>query len=193
MRTFQNGFSVFYRISVLIFVFCQIQVAFGQNNRILGTISDANIKMKFALKEKFVSAFNQKISLGTKKPIICFAFQKGFGKDNLNSDYNYLKLGLSFEKRFEIRHLGKTNLKIEAAIALSDIPSYKFFAANGSYFEHEPYYVAQTFNTMGLYSFISDRYVNMYFSHNFGRLLINNRFTKPEIILIHNICVLQIL
>lgn len=61
------------------------------------------------------------------------------------------------------------------------------FTGEGSGDKSFPVNIKNTFQTMKPYEFLSDRYVNLFFSHNFGSLLFHIKKFRPDITLNNNI------
>lgn len=147
--------------------------------------SEIRLKGRYAYKEKFVQALGQMLSDGTKYPIIYFAYSKGVKMFSGNYDFNKLSLGI--EKSFLIKNLGKTKILFEGGYLNGNVPYSFLFNGNGSYGKDNYLFVENTFQTMGIYEFVSDRYVNLFFSHNFGTLLLKRPRFQPQLLLFTNI------
>lgn len=143
------------------------------------------VNLKFAFKEKIVSSFNQNISAGTKYPILTIAYSKGI-KDMLKSYYNYNKIEAEIEQTFYIKNLGNTKYKLAAGYIDSALPYGLLFTGEGNYDKNAPYIMKNNFQTMLPYEFLSDRYVNLFLSHNFGGLLFKVGNFQPNIMAHHN-------
>ncbi|MDQ3046511.1 MAG: DUF5686 and carboxypeptidase regulatory-like domain-containing protein [Bacteroidota bacterium] len=148
--------------------------------------TEIRLKGRYAFKEKLVQSFGQLLSDGTKYPVIHFAYTHGI-KIPEHGFYEYNKLSIGIEKSFLIRNFGKTNILLEGGLVQGDVPYPYLFNGNGSYTKGNYIYVENTFQTMGLYEFLSDRYVNLFFSHNFGSLLFKRPNFQPQFVLVSNV------
>jgi len=146
--------------------------------------TELTANMKFAFGEKIVNAFNQNMSLGTKHPILYLSYARGL-KGVLNSDFNYNKFELALEHSFYTKNLGKTSYRFEAGYIDKALPYGLLFTGEGSYDKKYPLIMRNSFQTMQPYEFLSDRYANLFTSHNFGGLLLKTDLFQPEIS-IHN-------
>jgi hypothetical protein len=54
------------------------------------------------------------------------------------------------------------------------------------------YFAEDNFQTMGLYEFTVSKYASLFLNHNFGNILINKKFSKPELVLYHNMGIGQL-
>ncbi len=148
--------------------------------------TEIRIKGRYAFKEKLVQSFGQLVSDGTDFPVIYFAFTKGLDLSIPTAKYDYNKISLGIEKSFLIKNLGNTKFLLEGGYMQGNVPYSYLFNGNGSNTKGSYLYVENTFQTMGLYEFVSDKYVNLFFSHNFGSLLFKRPKFKPQFMIFTN-------
>jgi len=114
-----------------------------------------------------------------------FQYTRGF--DNvLNGEFVYNRYDLQITESFYIKYLGMTTFEFRAGYIDGDLPYCNLYNGNGSY-RIFTIYAANSFATMRMNEFLSNRYVALYFTHNFGSLLVKTRFFSPEIVLATNI------
>ncbi len=147
--------------------------------------TDLALKLKWAYKEKIITAFGQKFSKGTIYPIVYISYTKGF--DGYKGSLEYDIINLSIDKTFNIRHLGSLSINSSSGYIWGNLPHEKLFSGNGSYAKGNLYFIQNTFNTMNLYEYVCQRYTYLFITHNFRRLLFKNKFFQPEIIFVHNL------
>ncbi|MCD4745624.1 MAG: DUF5686 and carboxypeptidase regulatory-like domain-containing protein [Bacteroidales bacterium] len=158
-----------------------IAVLFNEFN-----FTETTIGLKYAYKEKFHKNVRTKISLGTKYPVFWLQYTKGF--DNwLDGQYKYNKLDAKVEKSFYIKYIGKTSLKIIAGYIDGNLPYCNLYNGHGS-FRTFTVYAQNSFATMRMNEFLSNKYFAFYFTHNFGKLLYRSEKFKPEIAVATNLC-----
>ncbi len=150
------------------------------------TYTDIAIRLRYAFKEKLISSMHQRISLGTKYPVLSLYYSKGI-KDWFSSDFNYNKVEVRIEESFYNRNLGETKIRVDAGLIDSSVPYGLLFTGEGSYFRDLSILVKNYFQTITPYEFLSDRYVSMHFSHSFGSLLFHIKKFKPILTLYQNI------
>lgn len=143
--------------------------------------TELRLKGRYAYQEKLVQSFGQMISSGSKFPILHFAYTSGF-KTPGYGDYRFNKLSAGIEQTFTLKNFGKTNLLVEGGTLEGTVPYPYLFQGNGSFTKDGYLYVRHTFQTMGLYEFLSDGYVNVFLSHNFGSLLFKTEKFRPEVL-----------
>lgn len=146
--------------------------------------TELTANFKFAFGEKIINAFNQNLSLGTKYPIVYLSYSRGI-KGILGSNFNYNKIEIAVEQSLYTKNLGKTAYRLEAGYIDKSLPYGLLFTGEGSYDKKYPLIMKNAFQTMTPYEFLSDRYVNLFTSHNFGGLLLKTSWFQPEIS-IHN-------
>lgn len=148
--------------------------------------TEIRVKGRYAYKEKFIQSFGQLLSDGTDYPVVYFAFTKGLDLKTATAKYDYNKVSLGIEKSFLIKNFGRTNFLLEGGYMQGNVPYSYLFNGNGSNAKGNYIYVQNTFQTMGLYEFVSDKYVNLFFSHNFGSLLFKRPKFKPQFVIFTN-------
>lgn len=148
--------------------------------------TELRIKGRYAYREKLVQSFGQMISSGSRYPILHFAYTSGF-KTPGYGDYRFNKLSAGIEKTFSVKNFGRTNVVIEGGAVEGIVPYPYLFQGNGSFTKDGYLFVQHTFQTMGLYEFLSDDYVNLFLSHNFGSLLFKTEKFRPEILIFTNV------
>lgn len=161
---------------------------FHENGKIYSAYKDSHIRidLRFAFKEKFIESFNQRISVGTTYPIVSLSYAKGI-KDVLNSDFNYDKIEARIEQSFFTKNFGTTKYQIDAGIIDNPMPYGLLFTGEGSFDKKYPYMVPNYFQTMLPYEFLSDQYVNLFLSHDFGGLLFKTGKFQPGLTLHNNL------
>jgi hypothetical protein len=140
---------------------------------------------RFAFREKFIVTSRSRISMGTKYPVVWFQYTRGLD-GVLGGDYGYDRFDLRVEKSFYIKYLGKTTLQLRAGLIDKSLPESNLYNGNGSY-RFFIIYCPNSFGTMRMNEFLSDRYVALYFSHNFGKLLKRWEKFQPELVVMQNI------
>ena len=161
--------------------------AFQDNGQIYSDYKDSNVRidLRFGYKEKFISSFNQRISVGSTYPILSISYAKGI-KNVLNSDFNYDKIEARIEQSFFTKNIGTTSYQLDLGIIDNPLPYGLLFTGEGSNEEKYPYMIPNYFQTMLPYEFLSDKYAHLFLSHNFGGLLFKTGTFQPGITLHNN-------
>ncbi|MDR6300445.1 DUF5686 and carboxypeptidase-like regulatory domain-containing protein [Mesonia maritima] len=148
--------------------------------------TSASIKLRYAYGEKFIQTPYQKTSLGTQFPILTLQYTQGFD-GSFEGDFNYHKIEARIEQNVFLKNFGKTSYRIQAGYIDEVLPRNLLFTGEGSHDDDFPVVIENTFQTMLPYEFLSDRYVDVFLSHNFGSLLFKSGKFNPEIIVHHNL------
>lgn len=147
--------------------------------------SEIRFRMRFAYREKYINNGRMLISLGTKYPVFWFNYTQGFSGIS-NSAFDFIKMDFQMRKSFYLKYLGESSINVKAGFVLGDIPYAKLYSGGGTY-RSFALNAPGSFGTMRANEFLSDRYVSLFLSHNFGSLLFKGRFFKPEIEIATNI------
>lgn len=143
------------------------------NNQVLTrpsiTTSEIRFNTRFAYQEKMLMGEFERISLGTKFPVLEVGY--GYGAKGLwNGDFKYHKLQIGIVHWYNVGALGWSKYIIEGGKIWGKLPYslLKLHEANETWSFDE--YAA---NTMNYYEFVSDEYLHLYFTHHFDGLLFN--------------------
>ena len=145
--------------------------------------TNAEIKLRFAYKEKFVSTSHGLKSQGTDWPILWLSYQHSF-KGVLGGEYEFDRFKFQMEKDFQTKYMGKSSVLLQAGYASSGCPVMETFNMLGSY---EPFglYSPGSFATMRESEFFCDRFVALFLWHDFQGTLWDpgDVFFKPQLTL----------
>ena len=160
---------------------------FQDNGQIYTDYNDSNLRvdLRFGFKEKFISSFNQRLSVGTTYPVLSLSYAKGI-KNVLNSDFNYDKIEVRVEQSFFTKNFGTTKYRIDLGIIDNPLPYGLLFTGEGSFDEKYPYMIPNYFQTILPYEFLSDQYAHLFLSHDFGGLLFKTGKFQPGVTLHNN-------
>ncbi len=139
---------------------------------------------RFAYKEKFIQLPDTKISTGTNYPVIWFNFTRGI-TGLLNGEYAYNKFDLKIQKSFFIKYFGKSSFDIRAGYIDKPVPYTNLYNGRGAY-RSFTIFAPASFATERMNEFLFDRYVFLFYTHNFGKLLWRGKKFSPEFALATN-------
>ncbi len=133
-------------------------------------VAEAQLSVRFAYNEKFLSGEFQRLSLGTKYPIVSMSYIYGI-KNCLKSNYEYHKVDFSVSQWFNVGTLGWSRYIVIAGKVFGKLPYplLKIHEGNETYIWDE-----SSFNTMNYYEFISDQYLSVFYTHHFDGLFFNH-------------------
>jgi hypothetical protein len=147
--------------------------------------SEATLGLSYYHKEQHMMVDGRKLYLGYRLPTVNFMVTKGLNGP-LNGEFDYWKFDLRFKYAFSTQGLGRTYFGMYAGAVLGELPYSRLYVARGDGM-NSIVHVPNLFQTAGYYEFVSSEYVNLYFKHNFGRLIHRSKHFRPELIMLHNI------
>jgi len=131
--------------------------------------SEVSVGTRLSFKERFISTDIYRLTLSSSYPIFLLTYSYGIPKF-LNSDFEYHKLTLNISQWFNFATIGWSKYMIEGGKIWGTLPYPLLRIHDGN----------QTFlwdelacNLMNYYEFVSDEYVNVYYTHHFDGLLFN--------------------
>jgi hypothetical protein len=149
-------------------------------------VTEGRLALKYAYGDEITQAFGQRISLGTRYPVLYLTISQGV-TGILPNTTDYLRMEMAVQKEFRIRNLGNTSILAEGGAINGHVPYPLLFRGKGSYYGDLPLLIHNTFQTMRVNEFAGGSYACMFFRHNFGSLLFRAGRFKPEISLANNI------
>jgi hypothetical protein len=147
--------------------------------------TELRLGFRYAYGEKFIQNLRKKISLGTDYPVVWVQYTRGIS-GFLNGDFDYNRYDLKVEKSFYTKYIGETSLKLAAGYVDADIPYTNLYNGNGAY-RVFTIFAENSFATMRMNEFLSNKYAALYFTHNFESLLYKGKKFKPELAVATNI------
>jgi hypothetical protein len=153
----------------------------------------------YIYKEKFIKTKHYKISEGSKYPIVMFNYIRGFNNSLdlkyrskhytlLDGEYAYNRYELKIKKSFFIKDIGTTSLQFQGGYIDGNLPYCNLFNGIGSY-ERFTFECPNSFETMRMNEFLSNRYAALFFTHSFGKLLFRFKKFTPEPAIVTNVCI----
>jgi len=149
--------------------------------------TELGVGLCYSYKEKFIKTLNYKMSMGTDYPIVWFNYIRGFN-NFLKGEYSYNRYEFKVKKSFFVKSLGTPSFQLQAGYIDGDLPYCNLFNGIGSYrqFTIE---APNSFSTMRMNEFLSNRYAALFFTHSFGKLLFRMKHFDPEIAIATNVCI----
>jgi len=118
-------------------------------------------QIMYTKEEKFISGQFDRISLGSRKPIISLTHTWGI-KGVLGSQFNFHRLDFVWDHRPKIGFLGKLHYTVYAGKIFGTVP-YPFLEVHQG---NETYYLQlSSMNMLNYYEFVSDEWVGINFEH----------------------------
>ncbi len=148
----------------------------------LSTISAGG---RFAFRESFMQGSRGLHSLGPASPVFQFNYTRalpGF----FNGDQAFERFDLQLEHAFYTKYMGRTEIRLQAGWLRGEAPYMELYNSPASW-RNFSLYAPYSFATMRMNEFLSDRYVHLFFSHDFGKLLPGGKYFQPEFALVTHI------
>lgn len=147
------------------------------------TFATAELKLRFAYKEKFLSNPDGLQSLGTLYPIVWLSYMHSF-PNILGSRYEFDRIRLQATQYIYTPYAGVSKITLQAGLASEGCPVMEAFDLLGTY-QKFGLYSPGSFATMRFDEFFCDRFAALYLSHNFSGMLWKTQspWFKPELTL----------
>ena len=143
-------------------------------------ITALDFKLRIAPGERYMLTQKGLVTVTQGKPIIWLSYQKGL-KDVLDCPFNYDKIQFQLSHSWLIRYLGQSKLTLQAGYVFGDAPVFENFNIFGNN-DGFGIYAAESFATMQIDEFICDRFVLLFFNHNFGKFFKTKHFSPDFIV-----------
>jgi hypothetical protein len=131
--------------------------------------TEVGLKLRFAHQEKFLSGEFERISLGSKKPIVELMYSVGV-KNILHSGFNYHKIDFRLRDRVPVNPIGSFYYDIFCGKVFGQLPYLMLYVPQGN----ETYFFNTfAFNMMNEYEFAADQYVSVFIRHYFEGFFFN--------------------
>ncbi|MBS1486444.1 MAG: carboxypeptidase-like regulatory domain-containing protein [Bacteroidetes bacterium] len=147
------------------------------------TIAETGIALRYIRNESYLLLNGKKVFIGQQFPVITLSLaQAAPWLDALY--FNYKRIDFSAKQLFTHRNGSKTRFFLAAGYIDGLAPYGKLYNGRGT--RSISYLVDDYFQTMDLYEFTATQYASVFLNHNFGNVLLNKKFSKPELVLYHN-------
>ncbi len=130
-------------------------------------VAEASVSVRYAYKEKILAGPFNRISLGSRYPVIECSYTRGFQVHDglLQSDFNYHKYNITVSQNVNIPSLGRIVYTVEGGIIDGTLPILLLEVAKGN---DTYYYNKYAFNNMNRYEFVSDHFASVFLEHHWG-------------------------
>ena len=131
--------------------------------------SEISIGTRLSFRERFITTDFYRATISSNYPIFQLTYAYGIPKF-FNSDYEYHKLTLNISQWFNFSTIGWSKYMIEGCKIWGTLPYplLKIHDGNQTFLWDE-----LASNLMNYYEFVSDEYINFYYTHHFDGLLFN--------------------
>lgn len=133
------------------------------------TASEISLGSRFAYRETFVDGEFERLSLGSKYPIISARLDVGIS-GLFGSEYDYQRLTVKLSDRVPLGPFGSFLWKAEGGHTWGDAPYPLQFIHAG---DESIFYNSQAFNSMNFFEFVSSEYVSLRAEYKMEGLILN--------------------
>lgn len=152
-------------------------------------IDEVGIRARYAFGESYTQIRNTRILTGYKYPHVNLKMSRSFGYDKTQA-VGFSKIELKADHQSVMRVLGRLTLQLHAGLLDGSAPYPYLFNGKGTNtfsFDLNSFVVPNYFQTMGVYEFASDRFVNFFIHHHFGRIVGTTfRYFRPELSIVQS-------
>ncbi len=147
-------------------------------------ISEAGVSIRYARHENYMQMNGKKVFLRQQFPFLTLTAGRAIPAFN-SQNFNYNFIDFNAMNLFKHRGGSKSYVSVSAGWLDGVAPYGRLYNGRGA--NALKFYVDNYFQTMGLYEFTASRYVSLFLHHNFGNVIVNKKFSKPELVIYHNI------
>ncbi len=143
------------------------------------------IHLRYAFGEQKISSFGTTFNRNADYPVLQLLVKKSF-KNRLGGDFNFRRVEFSADQSFYTKNIGLSQYRLHLGYIDPTLPIGQLFTGQGAHDDEMALVVKNHFQTMRPYEFVSDRFAHLFFTHNFGRLLLHSPYFSPDISVLHN-------
>ncbi len=158
---------------------------FLKANKSFYSVNEIQVGLDYNYKEELMTIGNQRRINFVGNPQIKLNYYRGVSF-NRTSDITYSKIESVINYVFYKGRIGQTNIKLCGGYIDKIVPVSFMFTGDGIKSNLGKWVIFDYFQTMGANEFVSSSYVNLFFRHNFGDLLVQYKKFKPQINIIQN-------
>lgn len=152
-------------------------------------ITTMQLRLRYAFREPRIksSLFNRPLAMGSnnKYPILSITLAKGF-KSLLNGDFDFSRINAQLYYKIHWPLIGRTKIMLQGGCVFGEVPYSLLGSPTGTYSPNVGFSVYNTFNAMRRNEFINDRYLYLFFSHDFRKLFYQSGSSlysiQPEVV-----------
>jgi hypothetical protein len=146
---------------------------------------ELQLNLKYAYGLNVTTLNSQRIINFEGNPIINFSYKRGLNLFN-NQSLQYNKLETTIDFSAYNGRIGQSKFRLASGYVDQSIPFALLFTGEGCNDKEMPLLINNSFQTMSPYEFLSDKYVNLFYSHNFNSLLFSTKKFKPQFVIVQN-------
>jgi hypothetical protein len=146
---------------------------------------EISLQLRYGYKQEVSTFGNYRGTSYEGNPVISVTYKKGINLFSAQS-FRYNKFESFVDFTAYKGTIGQSKFRLAGGYIDRSVPYGLLFSGEGSKNKDVSVTVNNSFQTMDPYEFLSDRYLHLFFSHNFGTLLSGGKKFKPEFIVVQN-------
>ncbi|MBS1951321.1 MAG: hypothetical protein OJF59_003175 [Cytophagales bacterium] len=151
------------------------------NNEVMDhfIIAETGVVLRYVRNESYLGLNGKKVFIGQRFPVFTFSLAQAVTLFDAQN-FNYTRIDFSAKELFTHRNGSKTRFFFAGGYINGIAPYGKLYTGRGA--RNTSYLVDDYFQTMGLYEFTASQYASVFVQHNFGNVLLNKKYSKPELV-----------
>ena len=160
---------------------------FNANNEFTSqfNVTELTLRTRIAVKERISHTLGSVNRLKSSYPVFYINYNRGL-TSVMNGNFEYNKIAAAMDFRFHVGHIGESDIAIETGRVEGDMPYPLLFNGRGGNLATSSVIIEDHFQTMNLYEFVSNRFLNVFYSHNFGARIFGGAKFRPDIVVYHH-------
>ena len=146
---------------------------------------EVQVSARYAYGEELETLGGQRVVNFEGNPVFNFTYKRGISLFN-KSSYKYNCIETTIDFTAYNGRIGQSTFRLASGFIDRSLPYGLLFTGEGSKDSDMPLLINNSFQAMKPYEFLSDKYVRLFYYHNFGSLLINTKRFKPQFIIVQN-------
>lgn len=154
-------------------------------------VEEIGLGMRFALGEEFAQVGQGNVITKTPSTTVALYASSGIFRQINHENTPFQKINVKWEQRIRTSWAGETLINFSAAKTWGDLPYPYLYNGRGSKATTNLIWVANHFQTMGLYEFASDQHATAFVTQNFKKLLWKPKikWMQPDIALVQGVSI----
>ncbi|MFY0689091.1 MAG: hypothetical protein JXQ90_18115 [Cyclobacteriaceae bacterium] len=148
-------------------------------------VTEFTLRTRIAFKERITHTLGSVNRLNSSYPILYINYNRGMNS-MMNGIFEYNKISGAMDFRFKLGHIGVSDIAIEAGTVESDLPYPLLFNGRGGNLATSSVIIEDHFQTMSLYEYMSNRFFNVFYYHDFGSRIFGGSKFRPDIVVYHH-------
>jgi hypothetical protein len=146
---------------------------------------DLYLSVRYSFNEKFGTLGKERMLLSKGNPVVALNYTRGINWLR-DKSFIYNKWETSIDLIAYNGRVGQSDLHLAGGIVDKTLPYGLMFTGEGSRGDFVSVSVKNAFQTMHPYEFLSDRYLHLFYTHDFGSLLFRTKSRRPELKIAYN-------